>query len=157
MAREVDPRKQRKALRKLRQAAALSEQGLGPPLSDWEVEFLAELEARIETYGSAFADPEKGNRDEPLSALQTQKLKEIDRKARGKSRSGFKRKPPQSRTSVRQLDEDVQAEEKPPAPPAARNTKLKLVENNQPPPTITETKSQRTRPKLKLIKTDPEA
>ena len=92
MAREVDPRKQRKALRKLRQAAALSEQGLGPPLSDWEVEFLAELEARIETYGSAFADPEKGNRDEPLSALQTQKLKEIDRKARGKSRSGFKRK-----------------------------------------------------------------
>ncbi|MGB2218620.1 MAG: hypothetical protein ACPH4G_00010 [Henriciella sp.] len=157
MAREVDPRKQRKALRKLRQAAALSKQGLGPPLSDWEVEFLAELEARIETYGSAFADPEKGNRDEPLSALQTQKLKEIDRKARGKSRSGFKRKTPQSRTSVRQLDEDVQAEEKPPAPPADRNTKLKLVENNQPPPTITETKSQRTRPKLKLIKTDPEA
>ena len=87
MAREIDDRKKRKALRKLRRAADLAEQGLGPPLSDWERTFLEELEARIETYGSAFADPSKGDLDEPLSALQAHKLKEIDKKARGKGRS----------------------------------------------------------------------
>ena len=57
MGRDVDERKKRAALRKLRKAAALAEQGLGPPLSDWEKQFLEEVEERIETYGSAFADP----------------------------------------------------------------------------------------------------
>ncbi|MEL6956069.1 MAG: hypothetical protein AAFO88_05460 [Pseudomonadota bacterium] len=96
MARDIDDRKKRAALRKLRKAAALAESGLGPPLSDWEREFLEEVEARIETYGSAFGDPEKGDLDEPLSALQKVKLKEIDKKARGKGlkRGGFKRRFP---------------------------------------------------------------
>jgi hypothetical protein len=95
MAREIDERKKRKALRKLRRAAELAQAGLGPPLSDWEREFLDEVEARIETYGSAFADPSKGDLEAPLSALQDFKLREIDRKARGKPRHGLKtRKPP---------------------------------------------------------------
>ena len=80
MSREIDERKKRKALRKLRKAAELAERGEGPPLSDWEREFLEEVEQRIETYGSAFADPEKGNLEDPMSALQTQKLKEIGEK-----------------------------------------------------------------------------
>ncbi|MEM9738386.1 MAG: hypothetical protein AAF829_00830 [Pseudomonadota bacterium] len=94
MARDIDERKKRAALRKLRTAAALAESGLGPPLSDWEREFLEEVEARIETYGSAFGDPEKGDLEEPLSALQKVKLKEIDKKARGKGlkRGGFNRR-----------------------------------------------------------------
>lgn len=94
MARDIDERKKRAALRKLRKAAALAESGLGPPLSDWEREFLEEVEARIETYGSAFGDPEKGDLEEPLSALQKVKLKEIDKKARGKGlkRGGFNRR-----------------------------------------------------------------
>jgi len=94
MPRDIDDRKKRKALRKLRKAQALAEQGLGPPLSDWERTFLEEVEARIETYGAAFGDPDKGALDEPLSALQQVKLKEIDKKARGKrpKRSGFSRK-----------------------------------------------------------------
>ena len=91
MPRDVDERKKRKALRKLRKAAELAEAGLGPPLSDWEREFLEEVEERIEKYGSAFADPNKGNLEDPLSALQARKLKEIDKKARGKSKGGFKR------------------------------------------------------------------
>ncbi|MEL7232245.1 MAG: hypothetical protein AAGJ85_07025, partial [Pseudomonadota bacterium] len=114
MSREIDERKKRKALRKLRKAAALAEQGLGPPLSDWEREFLEEVEARVEKYGSAFHDLEKGAADEPLSALQNLKLKEIDKKARGKG-GGFKqRKPlgskkkPAYTPRVRQLDEDVE-------------------------------------------------
>ncbi|MEM0986004.1 MAG: hypothetical protein AAGJ32_07140 [Pseudomonadota bacterium] len=86
MPRDVDERKKRRALRKLRKAADMAEQGLGPPLSDWEQSFLEELEERIETYGSAFADPTKGDLSEPLSALQQRKLKEIDKKARGKAK-----------------------------------------------------------------------
>jgi len=92
MSRDVDERKKRAALRKLRKAAALAEQGLGPELSDWERQFLEEVEARIETYGSAFADPEKGADGEALSSLQQVKLKEIDKKARGKGKSGFRSK-----------------------------------------------------------------
>jgi len=123
MGRDVDDRKKRAALRKLRKAAELAEQGKGPPLSDWERQFLEEVEERIEKYGSAFADPMKGEDGEALSALQQVKLKEIDKKARGKARSGFKSKggakkgfssrpPPR----VRQLGEDIE-DEMPEAPP----------------------------------------
>ncbi len=108
MAREFDERKKRAALRKLRRAAELAARGLGPPLSDWETAFLAEVEARIERYGSAFADPSKGGRGEALSGLQQQKLKEIDRKARGKTRASARKtkgplqhtRPPQSRPNL---------------------------------------------------------
>ena len=120
MGRDVDERKKRAALRKLRKAAELAEQGKGPPLSDWEREFLEEVEERIEKYGSAFADPMKGNEGEALSALQQVKLKEIDKKARGKARKGFGNKARPGRKSskgsfakraaprVRQIDDDIE-------------------------------------------------
>jgi hypothetical protein len=111
MPREVDERKKRAALRKLRRAADLAEKGLGPPLSDWEARFLAELEARIETYGSAFADPSKGDRGEALSSLQRQKLTEIDRKSRGKARRGMSRK------SIKKSQGAPEAPDAPPAEP----------------------------------------
>ncbi|MEL6758741.1 MAG: hypothetical protein AAFP81_20105, partial [Pseudomonadota bacterium] len=75
MPRDVDDRKKRKALRKIRKAAMLAEQGLGPPLSDWEKQFLEEVEERIEKYGSAFHDLDKGGADEALSSLQYVKLR----------------------------------------------------------------------------------
>lgn len=115
MARDIDPRKKRKALRKLREAAELAERGDGPPLSDWEQAFLEEVEARIETYGSAFADLEKGAKDEALSARQAGKLTEISRKARGKT-SGFKRKA-FPKTNARQLDPDLKPASELDAPP----------------------------------------
>lgn len=93
MAREIDDKKKRKALRKLRKAAERAEAEGGPGLSDWEKEFVEEVETRVEKYGSAFADPDKGRLDEPLSALQTRKLKEIDKKSRGKSTGGFRAGP----------------------------------------------------------------
>ena len=119
MPRDVDDRKKRKALRKIRKAAMLAEQGLGPPLSDWERQFLEEVEERIEKFGSAFHDLEKGAADEALSSLQYVKLREIDKKARGKGKSGFKskggfKKKPAPR--VRQLDEDMEVEPDPPKP-----------------------------------------
>lgn len=113
MPREIDERKKRKALRKLRRAADLAARGEGPPLSDWEKEFLEEVEQRIEQFGSAFNDPDKGSLEDPMSALQTQKLREIDKKARGKG-SGLKtRKPlgakkkPAYTPRVRQLNDDI--------------------------------------------------
>ena len=141
MGRDVDERKKRAALRKLRKAADLAEQGKGPPLSDWERQFLEEVEERIEKYGSAFADPLKGDEGEALSALQQVKLKEIDKKARGKARKGFaqkaggkkapkgsfaKRAPPR----VRQIDDDLEeevAEAAPSEPPPRKRPVLKAI------------------------------
>lgn len=100
MPREVDPKRTRKALRTVRKLGAPVE---GVDYSGWEREFLQEVEARLERYGSAFADLSKGQAEEALSRLQTQKLKEIAKKAAGKEQKpraglkpgkGFKRRTP---------------------------------------------------------------
>ena len=67
-----------KALRKARLAAEKSD----VKLSDWEGEFLASVEGRLETYGRAFGDPEKGGPNASLSIRQSVKVKEIAAKAR---------------------------------------------------------------------------
>jgi hypothetical protein len=77
-AREQAKRAALKALMRARRAAELA----GAKLSDWEGEFLGSVEARIETYGRAFADPEKGAAGDSLSLLQRLKLKEIAAKAK---------------------------------------------------------------------------
>lgn len=122
MPREVDERKKRAALRKLRRAADLAAQGLGPPLTDWEIAFLEEVEGRIEKYGSAFADPMKGAEGEALSGLQQLKLKQIDKKARGKEPKGFKTKKPMGHKRRPPLRPPEPEPEAPPpeAPPAPR-------------------------------------
>ena len=141
MARDIDEKKKRKALRKLRKAAERADAENGPGLSEWEREFVEEVEMRVEKYGSAFGDPEKGNLDEPLSALQTRKLKEIDKKSRGKkssfkTRSGFsnsKKKKAAFKPRSRDIHEDVEMPETGPAtkPPSApvpdKPAKLELV------------------------------
>ncbi len=81
--RTVDARKTRRALSKLRRAVAAAETGAG--LSAWEAEFAESVEARLEAYGSAFTDPAKGALEEPLSARQAVKLREIARQAKPKS------------------------------------------------------------------------
>lgn len=108
MPREVDRKKTRKALRIIRKLAAKSaapetidpETGELKPgegsvdYSQWENEFLTEVDKRLERYGSAFADLSKGRKDDALSTLQTVKLKEIAAKARGKKRKGLTTKKP---------------------------------------------------------------
>lgn len=92
MPRAVDPKRTKKALRVVRKLAALE-----PPAEDysgWEKEFLAEVEGRLEKYGSAFANMAKGRPDEALSTLQAQKLREIAAKAAGKPRKGFGQRKP---------------------------------------------------------------
>lgn len=159
MPRDIDETKKRKALRKLRKAADLAARGEGPELSDWEKEFLEEVEERIETYGSAFADPEKGNLEDPMSALQTRKLKEIDKKARGKG-GGFKtRKPlgakkkPAYTPRVRQLDDDVEDEAPPPADPKPDRPPLGLIRGSDLKPKDTEAGNPAPkRPAFRVIK-----
>ncbi len=49
----------------------------------------------MQTYGRAFADPEKGGVGQALSAMQARKLKEITAKAKGEAPRGrFVRRPP---------------------------------------------------------------
>lgn len=55
-----------------------------PMLSEWEREFLASLKERLETYGSAFTDPNLGDEEEALSILQDFKLRQVAREARRK-------------------------------------------------------------------------
>lgn len=64
-------------------------------LSEWEGEFLGSVSERVETFGRAFADPDKGGPGSALSAQQTRKLREIAAKAKGETpvRRGFKAKP----------------------------------------------------------------
>ncbi len=54
----------------------------GAEVSDWEGEFLESVEGRVQTYGRAFADPEKGAPGHALSMRQSRKLKEIVTKAK---------------------------------------------------------------------------
>lgn len=103
MPREVDRKQTRKAQRIIRKLAAKGgaretidpETGEVKPgegevdYSQWENEFLTEVDKRLEKYGSAFADLSKGRKDDALSTLQTVKLKEIAAKARGKKRKGL--------------------------------------------------------------------
>ncbi|MBU6373751.1 MAG: hypothetical protein KJS97_13575 [Alphaproteobacteria bacterium] len=121
--REVDPKRTRKALRMVRKLAARSAQAAATAAasvddpataepaspdeaadySEWERTFLTEVETRLETYGSAFANLAKGRPDEALSTLQAQKLREIAAKAAGKpARAGLKtRKPLRARAPMR--------------------------------------------------------
>ena len=79
-----DPRAQAKraalnALKRAQRAAAKA----GVELSDWEGEFLGSVTERVQTYGRAFGDPEKGAPGQAHSALQNVKLKEIIATAKG--------------------------------------------------------------------------
>ncbi len=73
----------RAALRALKKARKAAETA-GVKLSDWEGEFLGSVETRVEKYGRAFRDPEKGGPGASLSLRQAVKLKEIVGKASGK-------------------------------------------------------------------------
>jgi hypothetical protein len=108
MPRDVDRRKTRKAQRLIRKLAVQgsAQETIDPETgevkpgegkidySQWENEFLTEVDQRLEKYGSAFADLSKGRKDDALSTLQTVKLKEIAAKARGKKRKGLTTKKP---------------------------------------------------------------
>jgi hypothetical protein len=82
-SREAAKRAALNALRRARRSAERS----GIALSDWEGEFLGSVEERLNTFGRAFGDPEKGAPGASLSVLQGVKLKEISAKAQGKTKA----------------------------------------------------------------------
>ena len=102
-----DPRVQARkaALNALKRARRMADKA-GIELSDWEGEFLGSVAERIETYGRAFGDPEKGGAGQALSVNQSIKLKEIAAKAKGEKRpmargKGFgRRAPPRAGTGA---------------------------------------------------------
>lgn len=143
MAREVDEKSTRKALSRIRRAKAAVERAIAKAesddpdaaeaaraaLTDWEAEFMASVEQRLNEYGSAYADPTLGEDGEALSRLQIAKLKEIEKKARGKGPggfgrtssfkskgAGFKRKSVSARPRGRDINEDLEDETPPDAP-----------------------------------------
>lgn len=84
MKRTLPDRKaqaKRAALNALRKAKRAADRA-GVKLSDWEDEFITSVSDRVKTYGRAFGDPEKGDRNAPLSVMQAVKLKEIATKAK---------------------------------------------------------------------------
>ena len=132
MSREVDDKKTRKALRKIDRAKRAAKQAEGDDnassarLSEWEDEFIDSVEERLEKFGSAFTDPEKGKQGEALSAKQAWKLKEIEMKAKGKPRKpmsrgkGFNKNKAAKWTSRdRDINADIPQEAPPPDIPEA--------------------------------------
>lgn len=100
--RKAKQRRARNAKRKLeRLKHKLSETG---ELTDWEEEFSDSVTERLEKYGSAFQDPEKGRRSEALSFAQKKVLSSLNKKAKGLKRSGFKSKS-KFIPNVRQIDD----------------------------------------------------
>lgn len=81
-----------RALKKAKKTADIAQ----VKLSDWEGEFLGSVEERVERFGRAFRDPEKGGPGAALSMLQAQKLKEIVAKAKGRKAPWQRKSPGQS-------------------------------------------------------------
>jgi hypothetical protein len=161
--REVDKRKTRKALRKLRAAADRAGQEGAPELTSWEKDFVEGVTKRLETYGSAFRDPGKGRLEEALSQRQHHVARVIEKKSRPKAEktakaakpgskaakkddrpafgvSSFKRKTPmRSRAApgrgpgVRDVNDDLREEPETPQTPAQKRAALRVIEGGKPP------------------------
>lgn len=150
-ARDALLEKEREKHRKARERAARNAQrklerlrrslGEAGELSDWEDEFSESVTERLDKYGSAFQDLQKGRPGDALSFAQKRVVAALNKKAKDqrkakrakaqgeededqkvlksrnkpKPRSGFKSKnKPKYIPRVRQLDEEFEAENLPP-------------------------------------------
>lgn len=113
--RKARERSARNAQRKLKRLQAkLKDSG---ELSEWEDEFSTSVSERLETYGSAFQDLEKGRPGDALSFAQKRVVASLKAKARKKDgapsksgfkRGGFKRKAnPNYTPRVRHIEDDM--------------------------------------------------
>ena len=89
MSRRVDPGLTKQALAALKRAAAKAA-ATPEGLSDWEAEFLTSLDERLNKYGSAFTDPDKGQLSAPLSLRQGLKVRQISKKGEVKAKVAAK-------------------------------------------------------------------
>jgi hypothetical protein len=147
--REVDKRKTRKALRKLRRAADRATEEGGPGLTDWEKDFVEGVSGRLEKYGSAFRDPGKGRLEEALSQRQAHVTRVLDRKSRkgkvGKDAEADRKAPrgstlkrktplrPRRPPRVRDVDEDPGGDRADPTlTPEEKRAALRLIPGGRP-------------------------
>lgn len=112
----------RNAKRKIeRLRAKLREAG---ELSEWEDEFSESVTERLDKFGSAFVDPEKGRSGDALSFAQKKVVSALKKKAKGekansgfKKRNGFKSKNKNRFTPrVRHIEDDMPDETPEPTP-----------------------------------------
>ena len=80
--RRVDPALTKRALNQIKRIEKRLRDG--DQLTDWEEEFVESVKARLKQYGSAFADPDKGALNAPLSLRQGLTLKAMRKKAKPK-------------------------------------------------------------------------
>jgi DNA replication initiation complex subunit (GINS family) len=78
---------QRAKDKRANKANAVEEAASKEPLTEWESEFLGSLKQRLQTFGSAFKDPNLGAEEEALSIMQNAKLYEVSRSVRRKVRN----------------------------------------------------------------------
>jgi len=130
-------RKARAVQRKLKKAKQELEK-LGE-ITAWEEEFADSVDERIEKYGAAFADREKGGPSEALSNRQKQVLAQMRRKAKdkGKQSPGRKGLKPKStfrnktgfKPRVRHLEDDMVDDE--PVTPKKEKPALKVIKGGR--------------------------
>ena len=131
--RDKKAKRAKRALNRLRRTLRKKETLEGDAaFSEWEEDFTQSLEQRLEKYGAAFADPQKGDRDEALSYRQAAKLREIEKKAAGKvrkpmKRGGFARKKPFAKTPGPDQCQDDAAAAEPQNPPPSGPPRLRII------------------------------
>ena len=140
---KVRARKARSVQRKLKKAK-LELEKLGE-ITDWEEEFVESVDERIEKYGSAFNDREKGGASEAISNKQKQVLAQMRRKARDKGKqspepdrkkpkSGFKQSSFKKKGGftprVRHIEDDI-VDEPPVEPPQKGKPTLKIIKGGK--------------------------
>ncbi len=84
-------------------------------LTDWEDEFSESVAERLDKFGSAFQDPQKGRPADALSFAQKRVVSALKKKAKGqdekstfRSKGGFKSKAkPKFKPRVRHLEDDM--------------------------------------------------
>lgn len=67
----------KKAVRRAKRLIQMANQGARCATTSWETDFLEDIAGRIERFGAAFKDPEKGIGGNPLSFRQSAKMREI--------------------------------------------------------------------------------
>ena len=134
-------RKAKSAQRKLKKAK-LELEKLGE-ITEWEDEFIDSVDERIDKYGAAFHDREKGGMSEALSNKQKQVLAQMRRKVRDKGkqspdsaksstlkpRSSFKNKSGFT-PRVRHIEDDI-VDEPPIQPPEKGKPALIIIKGGK--------------------------
>lgn len=84
----------KRMLRRIERMQRAAAAGADVLTTEWETEFMVDVGLRLQTFGRAFADPEKGDLSRPVSFRQAVKLGEIQRSLRRKSGKQARNKTP---------------------------------------------------------------